>query len=84
MHYTYILKSDKDGQLYIGATEDLKNRLRMHNTGKIVSTKLRKPLKLLYYEAFCDQKDAFAREQWLKTGWGRNQVRKMLRNTLKV
>jgi hypothetical protein len=29
-------------------------------------------------------RDAFAREQWLKTGWGRNQLKTMLRNTLKI
>jgi putative endonuclease len=84
MYYLYALKSDKDRKMYIGATKDLKQRIRMHNTGKIKSTKLRKPLKLVYYEAFSDKSDAFAREQWLKSGWGRNQVHNMLRNALKV
>ena len=84
MYYVYVLKSDKDRKMYVGATQDLKKRLSMHNAGKINSTKLRKPLKLVYYEAFSDKGDAFAREQWCKTGWGRNQLRKMLRNALKV
>ena len=70
--------------MYIGATKDLKGRLSMHNTGKVVSTRLRRPFKLLHYEAFLDKNDAFKREQWLKTGWGRNHIHKMLRNALKV
>jgi hypothetical protein len=32
-------------------------------------------LELIHYEAFISQEDAFAREQWLKTGWGGNQVK---------
>lgn len=52
----------------------------MHNNGEIESTKYRKPLKLIYYEAFLNKHDAFLREQWLKTGWGRNQIEKMLNN----
>lgn len=84
MNYLYILKSDKDRQMYIGATKDLKKRISMHNSGKILSTRLRKPLKLVDYEAFLNKSDAFARGQWLKTGWGRNQIHKMLRNALKV
>jgi predicted GIY-YIG superfamily endonuclease len=39
-------------------------------------------LILIYYEAFIDKHDAFNREQWLKTGWGRNQLKKILRNYL--
>jgi hypothetical protein len=30
-----------------------------------------------------NKKDAFAREQWLKTGWGRNQIEKTLSNFFK-
>jgi len=32
---------------------------------------------------FLNQKDAFTREQWLKTGWGRNYIKKVLRNYFK-
>jgi len=62
----------------------LKKRLEQHNNGKVTSTFLRKPFDLIHYEAFINQNDAFAREQWLKSGWGRNHLQKMLRNTLKI
>ena len=67
MYYTYVLKSEKDGNLYIGFTKDLKQRFELHNKGKVDSTKERRPLKLIYYEACIDQKDATKREKYFKT-----------------
>lgn len=83
MYYVYILISKKDNQLYIGCTNDLQKRFKLHNLGKIEATKNRRPLELIYYEAFINKHDAFEREQWLKTGWGRNQLKKILFNFLK-
>ena len=55
MFYVYILKSKKDKKCYIGSTNDLKRRFEEHNKGKIFSTKYRRPLILIYYEAFRGQ-----------------------------
>ena len=82
MYYVYILQSKKDNQLYTGCTNNLQQRFSLHNSGKVESTKNRRPLVLIFYEAFINKKDAFEREQWLKTGWGRNQVEKILKNYL--
>jgi putative endonuclease len=82
MYYVYILQSVKDGKFYIGCTNNLKTRFNLHNQGKIESTKNRTPFKLIHYEGFLDKHDAFAREQWLKTGWGRKQIQGMLKNYL--
>ncbi|MCX6355760.1 MAG: GIY-YIG nuclease family protein [Candidatus Aureabacteria bacterium] len=82
MYYVYILQSERDNNLYIGYTNNLKERILLHNTGKVFSTKNRTPLQLIYYEAFMDKKDASEREKWLKTGWGHNQIRKILSNYL--
>jgi len=66
MFYIYILKSKKDGQCYTGSTNDLKNRLKEHNNGKVLSTKARKPFELIYYEAYKAEHDARNREKRLK------------------
>ena len=66
MFYLYILKSKKDDEMYVGSTNDLKKRLSLHNSGKISSTKLRKPFNLIYYEAYRAEKDARKREHNLK------------------
>jgi len=70
--------------LYVGCTRDLKNKLTLHNAKMVESTKKRVPYKLIHYEVFINKDDAFARELWLKIGWGRNHLKKILINYLKV
>jgi putative endonuclease len=66
MFYLYILKSKKDGDLYIGSTGDLKKRLFEHNSGKSLSTRFRRPFELIYYESYKAEADARKREHNLK------------------
>ena len=82
MYYIYILQSKKDKQFYTGYTDDLKNRLRLHNAGKIESTKNRLPVNLVYYEACLNQQDATHREKYLKTAWGKRFIKARLKNYL--
>jgi hypothetical protein len=35
---------------------------------------------MIYYEAYLDSRDARAREKYLKTGWGRNYIKKTLKH----
>jgi putative endonuclease len=41
MFYVYILLSEKDGNLYVGYTPDLKKRFEKHNNGYVIATKYR-------------------------------------------
>lgn len=66
MFYVYILKSEKDGKLYIGYSNNLKRRLEEHNSGSNTSTKSRRPFELIYYEAYKSEGDAKHREDMLK------------------
>ena len=47
---------------------------------KVESTKDRLPIKLIYYEAGIDEKDARAREKYLKSGIGKRYLRNRLNN----
>lgn len=80
--YTYILFSLKDKRLYIGNSTNLRNRLSQHARGEVKSTTNRRLLKLIHYEYFINEKDAKAREVFLKSGFGREQMKKALRRTL--
>ncbi len=83
MFYVYVIRSKSDGKSYIGSTTDLKRRLKEHNDGDVKSTRPRRPLELLYYEAYKVEKDARLREAALKLkGRAYAQLRKRLRNTL--
>ena len=81
-YYVYILYSHKDYKLYIGFTNNLKSRLTLHAKGLVESTKNRLPVKLIHYEYFINEKDAKAREKFLKSGYGRKQFKEILKNTL--
>lgn len=78
MFYTYVLKSIKDGNLYIGWTNDLENRVKQHNKGLVDAIKYRTPLELIYYEACLNRESAIAREKQLKTGFGRAYLKRRL------
>ncbi|MBI2023800.1 GIY-YIG nuclease family protein [Candidatus Giovannonibacteria bacterium] len=78
MFYTYVLKSKKDGKLYIGWTDNLINRVKQHNSGNVIATKNRTPLELVYYEACKIRENAISREKILKTGFGRLYLKKRL------
>jgi len=47
-------------------TKDLKARIKMHNGGKVKSTRNRTPFKLIYYEACLNQKDALKKRKVFK------------------
>lgn len=78
MFYTYVIKSLKDGHIYVGHTNDLKRRIKEHNSGEVKSTNKRKPFKLLYYEACNVLIDAIKREKAFKTGFGRAYLKRRL------
>ncbi len=82
MYYTYVLISKKDMQFYAGFTKDLKLRFEQHKKGLVESTKDRRPVELIYYEACLDQKDAVRREKYLKTYLGKMFLRKRLKSYL--
>lgn len=71
MYYTYVIKSRKDHKLYIGFSNDLKQRFTEHNNGMVAATKNRRPFELLYYEACHKKEKAVAREKYFKSGYGR-------------
>lgn len=65
MYYVYLLKSRKNGSIYIGYSNDLKKRIDLHNKGSVPSTKLGRPWELVYYEAYKIKEDATNREKML-------------------
>lgn len=85
MHYTYVLLCEDDHrkELYIGSSEDLKNRFNEHKNGEVKTTKSFDNLTLVYYEACLNKADARKRELQLKTGFGRGYLKKRLESNLK-
>lgn len=66
MNYTYLLRC-ADGTYYCGWTNDLDRRLKAHNGGRGAKyTKPRRPVALVYYEAFATKEEAMSREWAIK------------------
>jgi putative endonuclease len=65
-------------------TNNLKMRLLKHQQGKVLATKFRRPLKLVYYEVCLNQMDAIKREKYFKTEFGRRFLNNRLENYLKT
>lgn len=77
-YYVYVLLSEKDNLFYTGYTSNLNNRISLHNSGKVESTKYRQPLRLIYWEGSLNQQDATRREKYLKSGNGKIYLRNRL------
>jgi predicted GIY-YIG superfamily endonuclease len=70
MWYVYILRCSNN-EFYKGCTNDLKERLRLHQKGYVESTRHLLPVALITYIAFTDQSRAYKFEKYLKSGSGR-------------
>ena len=74
----YVIRSSVNGFLYKGLTSDIKNRLFEHNSGKNFSTKPYIPWELVYSKDFSDRNEARIHEKYLKSGIGRDFLKKYL------
>jgi putative endonuclease len=81
MFYVYVIRSQTVGKIYVGHTQDLEKRLSEHNNPNCFSSKFMKripgPWVLVHSEVYSTRSEAFQRERWLKTGHGREYLRKL-------
>ncbi|MBU1349001.1 GIY-YIG nuclease family protein [Patescibacteria group bacterium] len=82
MYFVYVLFSRSDRKLYIGYSHDVSKRFRQHQMGQVEATKNRRPLELIYHEAYSDEQEAKRRERYLKGGNGRAILEVQLAKTL--
>ncbi|MFC1598392.1 GIY-YIG nuclease family protein [Patescibacteria group bacterium] len=81
-YYVYVLISLRDRNFYIGFTTDLNERITRHHNGDVSSTKNRRPVELIFYEAYLEKLDALRRERYFKTTKGKATIRVMLNKYL--
>jgi len=79
-YFVYVLFSIKDKKHYTSYTKDLKSRLDLHEKGQVTSTRNRRPLILIYFEACLNQQDATHREKYLKSFHGKMFLKNRLKN----
>jgi putative endonuclease len=74
----YILESLKDGSYYVGSTNNLEDRLKRHNKGRVAYTKPKRPWKLVYSEEYPDRSSAAKREYEIKKHKSREFVETLI------
>jgi putative endonuclease len=77
-YFVYVIKSCKDGRLYVGLSKDPENRLKDHNFGRVFSTKGFKPWKVVYTEKVYNRSEARQREKYLKSGIGKEYLKSII------
>ena len=79
MFTVYVLYSPSFKKFYTGFTSNLEGRLKSHNSLSTKGFTLRyRPWILIYTEQFELKKDAIKREKELKSGRGREFIRKII------
>jgi len=74
-YFVYILKSESTGTSYTGHTSNLEKRLIEHNNGKSISTRKKRPWKLIYQEEYQTRSEASNRERYFKSVKGRLELK---------
>lgn len=79
MFFVYVLRSTSTREFYTGHTANIPKRLKEHELGLTRSTKGRGPWHVVHEEQFSTRSEAIKRERELKTGKGRDELKRILR-----
>ncbi|HEY6504383.1 MAG TPA: GIY-YIG nuclease family protein [Chitinophagaceae bacterium] len=83
MWFVYILYSRSGNKTYVGYTGDVERRLFEHNVSEMSGFTIRyRPWELMRKETFESKSEAMAREKYLKTGRGREEIKGYVRDFL--
>jgi putative endonuclease len=80
VYHLYILQSEKDGTYYVGTTNNLEDRIKRHNEGRVKYTKPKRPWKLIYSEAHPDRSGAMKREYEIKSHKRKGYVENLIKD----
>jgi putative endonuclease len=71
MFWVYAIKSQYTDRIYVGQTKNLEERLTLHNSGMVQSTKKDRPWTVIAYEIFDTRENARWQEYQLKKSRGK-------------
>ena len=76
-YWVYALASLSRSYIYVGITENLDDRFTRHQQGRERTTKPYRPFLLLHSQIALDRLTARAREKFLKSGQGKEWLKKL-------
>ena len=81
VYYVYMLKSiSKKSVTYVGYTNNLLNRIKLHNSGKGAKFTRGRKWKLIYKEKYNTKNQAISREYYIKKN---KSLRNFIKNNIK-
>ncbi|TSA46442.1 GIY-YIG nuclease family protein [bacterium] len=83
MYFVYVLKSIGRNYIYVGLTNDLERRISQHQKGKETTTAPYRPFSTLFTETFENRPEARKREKYLKSGIGKEWIKREYRDKIK-
>jgi len=81
-YFVYLIGSNRNNKLttYVGYTNNLKNRIKLHNEGRGAKFTKGRKWKIMYYEKYTNRRKAMIREIYLKKNRKlRNQIKNKYR-----
>ncbi len=75
MYSVYILRSLRNGDVYVGSCADVEKRFAQHNAGRVRSTKGYRPWELIEVQWFETRGEAVKQELFLKTGQQKEKLK---------
>jgi len=78
MYFVYAISSQSRNYIYVGLSDDVDRRVKEHNGGKNKTTCPYRPFVLFHKEQFNTRTDARQREKYLKSGIGKEYLKKIL------
>lgn len=75
MWYVYFLRLN-NSDIYVGSTNDLRQRIKSHQDGQVISTRSYLPVALKSYVAVEAEVQARALERYFKSGSGQAFAKK--------
>jgi putative endonuclease len=78
MWHFYIIYSKTKNRFYIGHTENIKTRLKKHNTNHKGFTGKVNDWKIVYTEVYTTKPEAYARERQVKSWKSRKAIKKLI------
>ena len=81
-YFVYLIGSNRNNKLttYVGYTNNLKNRIKLHNEGRGAKFTKGRKWKIMYYEKYTNRRKAMIREIYLKKN---RKLRNLLKNKYK-
>ena len=76
--WVYAMISTKSHIIYVGMSEQVEQRVKVHNNGKVKSTKGHTPWECFFQEYIGDRVRAREVEKYYKSGVGKRKLKKML------